>query len=332
MNSETVWTFDEWESRAAVLAAAIRNSATDAEAMGQASADARSVQKAYSSSFFLVTRFLPPVKCRQVQLIYAAVRYPDELVDTFAPAGRDVKSDLDRWEQDYREALKTAGLRESVARGTNPYIAAFAEVVKIQQIPHGYYLSFLDAMRADLRPSGFDTAEDLISNYVYGSAVVVGYFLTHVYGSVTPGDFTGALDSARDLAIGLQMTNFARDVADDYWRGRIYAPLDVLADLGWDDNRNGMENPGKVLTAARTWLAKEAKSKYKSAAAGLHLFNSDCRAAMGCCIRVYSLLNDRILETPGDYQSRPSLPWLSKFAALPPSKYWRVPMAMAGLV
>jgi hypothetical protein len=43
----------------------------------------RKVMARYTTSFYIVSRFLPPVKRGMVEVIYASVRFPDEVVDTF---------------------------------------------------------------------------------------------------------------------------------------------------------------------------------------------------------------------------------------------------------
>src|SRR5215210_321121 len=83
-------------------------------------------------------------------------------------------------------------------------------------------------MLIDVTPLPFRTLDDLIHSYVYGSAVVVGYFLAHVYGARDSASFGRALSAARDLGVALQLTNFLRDVAEDQRRGRVYLPADAL--------------------------------------------------------------------------------------------------------
>jgi len=332
MAIECVWTIEDWKQKVRELQEKTRESGSDEQALQHVITQAWSVLRSYSTSFYLVTRFLPYPKRKQVELIYAAVRYPDELVDTFALQGCDAHAELDRCERDYEKALTTEGLRASTSIGLNPFVAAFAEVVKLNSIPVEYYHSFLQAMRSDLQPQSFATVEDLIDGYIYGSATVVGYFLTHVYGTERPEDFALALACARDLAIALQLTNFARDLCDDYYRGRLYAPLEVL------DHSIDCDKPpadGKVpavLQSARRWLAELAQEKYAAASSNLHLFCRDSRVAVECCIRVYSLLNQRLLESGQSLEERLSVPWHQKFAALPPSKYWRVPLAFTGFI
>ena len=76
------WTQSEWsvhdmDTRHAVLSAPFR-----ARRVACADPSSRAMLRNYSTSFFLVTRFLPAFKRAQVDVIYAAVRYPDEIVDT----------------------------------------------------------------------------------------------------------------------------------------------------------------------------------------------------------------------------------------------------------
>tara|TARA_B100000941_G_scaffold42057_1_gene25599 strand:+ start:75 stop:395 length:321 start_codon:yes stop_codon:yes gene_type:complete len=48
----------------------------------------RKVLKTHSTSFFIVTRFLPKFMRDEVELVYGSVRFPDEIVDSF-----DIKND-----------------------------------------------------------------------------------------------------------------------------------------------------------------------------------------------------------------------------------------------
>src|SRR5688572_24199968 len=62
---------------------------------------ARLVLRSFSTSFFIVTRFLPPSKRARVEAIYAAVRYPDEIVDTFPLDNSTRLRRLDEWGAHY---------------------------------------------------------------------------------------------------------------------------------------------------------------------------------------------------------------------------------------
>lgn len=290
----------------------------------------RLVLKTYSTSFFLVTRFLPPAKRARVEVVYAAVRYPDEVVDSFPLPAAGQLAILDKWSEHYREALQFSSVRERLEAGIPPILAAFAEVVLNCRIPHEHYHSFLDAMRIDAVPQPFATLDDLTDRYVYGSAIVVGYFLAYVYGASKPSEFERVLRASRALGIALQLTNFLRDVGEDQRRGRVYLPLDLLRREGIQhlNLADSTQLPGlrNVLAA----VSAHAEEEYSAAERDLDAFAPDCRAAIQACIDVYRLLNRRIGRSAEGIRHRESVPMREKFEALPPSKYWRLPFAYIG--
>ncbi|HVK37839.1 MAG TPA: phytoene/squalene synthase family protein [Candidatus Kapabacteria bacterium] len=321
------WTEEQWNALESLLSARVRRSRDDDQAWGLIVRSGRTILRSFSTSFFIVTRFLPPRARDGVEAIYAAVRYPDEIVDTFAIAAHEKIARLDRWGQLYEMALPIASVREAVDLGIPPILAGFARVVQRAGIPAGHYRSFLDAMRRDAEPRPFATLDELIENYVYGSAIVVGYFLAYVYGPSRPGEFDRTLRSARDLAIALQLTNFARDVADDQRRGRLYLPLSMLAEERIDvpdiNDPRQHEQLGRVVAR----ISASAEEHYARAHAGLESFAPDCRVAIDSCIRVYRQLNERIGAQPAGIARRESVPMSAKLRVLPPSKYWRLPLA-----
>lgn len=288
---------------------------------------ARAVMRAYSTGFFIASRFLPEAKRDEVEAVYAAVRYPDEVVDTFPLDPAEKLSRLDAWGAAYDMALAAPTLRAALEAGVPGSLAGFARVVRERRIPPEHYRAFLDAMRRDVEPRPFETLEELIDGYVYGSAVVVGYFLTHVYGTEREEDLGRALESARLLGIALQLTNFLRDVAEDRQRARLYLPVAMLREEGGagldpDDARLHL-----ALSRVRRRLAPVADAYYAAAERDLDAFSSDCRPAIRACAAVYRTLNERIAKSPEGSLLRVRLSAMEKFRLLPPSKYWRIPLA-----
>ena len=185
-------------------------------------------------------------------------------------------------------------------------------------------------MAADASPRLFSSIDDLIDGYIYGSAIVVGYFLAYVYGASGPGDFPGVLDASRALGIALQLTNFLRDVAEDQRRGRVYLPQDMLNQQGIREL--DANDPAQLAPLRRVIenVSSIAESYYRKAESGLDSFSPDCRIAIQACIDVYRRLNLRIGRSPLGIRHRESVPMIEKFNALPASKVWRVPLAYLG--
>ena len=278
-----------------------------------------------------MTRFLPAAKRVQVDVIYAAVRYPDEVVDSFP---LDVSAQLLRlseWRAAYDHALRMSDWHGAIQEGISPWVAAFAEVVRRNRIPAGHYYAFLDAMAADARPRTYRDLDDLIEGYIYGSAVVVGYFLAWVYQASSPAAWRRALDASRNLGIALQLTNFLRDVTEDQRRGRVYLPQDLLLREGISVMDASDPSQSEQLSRVVRRVSGIAEAYYGLAECDLDAFAPDCRIAIRACIDVYRQLNRRIGASP-NIRHRASVPAAEKFRALPASKFWRLPLAYFGAI
>ncbi len=322
---ETPWAEAEWDRLERVTSRVAL--AVPSESRRTVGREARAVLRAYSTSFFLVTRFLPAHKRDKVEAIYAAVRYPDEIVDTFPLTPEEKLEKLNGWLASYEVALESNSVHDALSRGVPSFLALFAAVVRDAGIPPDYYRAFIEAMRLDARPRTFDTLDALIDDYIYGSAIVVGYFLTYVYGPSGPNEFPRALCSARNLGIALQLTNFLRDVGEDQRRGRIYLPQALLRAEGVPamDVRDGAQHPGINRVIHR--LAMAAEELYRRSAADLDAFAADSRTAIKACIDVYGQLNHRIAISKDVLVHRERVPFTDKYRVLPTSKYWRLPLA-----
>ena len=185
-------------------------------------AHCQAVQRAHGVSYYFATRFFPPETRRAVHALYGFVRYPDQWVDCpDTDSSPDaIRAQLDAYERDLIRAVCS----EPVSL---PPLRAFADVVRRYTIPLRHPLEFLDAMRMDLTRTRYATFEEL-QTYTWGSASVVGVMMCHILGA-TGQD---ALRHAATMGLAMQMTNFLRDVGEDWRRGRIYLPQDELQQFG----------------------------------------------------------------------------------------------------
>ncbi len=320
------WSEQEWTRVHSETNRRVLNARTPADVWTLVQRQARTILRTYSTSFFIVTRFLPAAKRAKVEVIYAAVRYPDEIVDTFPLESRERLNLLDQWADHYERALFTPSVRAATAAGVPALLAAFVSVVKAHDIPLQHYRDFLHAMRRDVEPAPFASLDDLIENYIYGSAVVVGYFLAHVYGPNKSTDVARAARSATDLGVALQLTNFWRDVREDQRRGRVYLPGDFLREEGIERLDATDLTQHAALRRVIRRLAAEADGRYASAARNVDAFAPDSQTAIRSCIAVYGQLNTRIGDSSRGILHRERVPFLEKCRVLPNSKYWRLPL------
>ncbi len=325
------WNQEQWRQLESALRGQLLAGGNDRAAWKRVTRAARGVMARYTTSFFIVSRFLPRSKRDRVEVIYASVRYPDEVVDTFDIPNEERFQRLDEWSQDYENALASADWRDAVSEGVSPFLAAFGKVIREAHIPAEHYRAFLASMRMDVAPRPFQTLHDLIERYVYGSAVVVGYFLAHVYGPSRPELMPDALGCSRALGIALQLTNFIRDVKEDRRRGRVYLPQDLLRAADADMDR--LDDPGnrKRLMRVIHHVAAYAEDGYRRAAENLDAFAPDSRIAIKACIDVYRKLNQRIMSSTDCIMRRESVPGWEKFMLLPARKYWHFPLYAAGV-
>lgn len=182
----------------------------------------RRLNAEHGKTYYLATLLLPPEKRPYVHALYGFARYADEIVD-------DLGSTLT--DQEKAEWLGTwgSGFFEDLARGwsDDPVCMAVVDTVQRWQIPREHFEAFLHSMTMDLTVTEYRTYEDLYE-YVYGSAAVIGLQMVPILEPTSPE----AYDRATDLGVAFQLANFIRDVGEDLYRGRVYLPLDELAEFG----------------------------------------------------------------------------------------------------
>lgn len=174
----------------------------------------RLVTQAYSTSFTLGIKTLNKRFHDPIYAIYGYVRFADEIVDTFHEHNKQEL--LEEFRQDTYKAIK-AGI------SLNPILNSFQQVVNRYNIDRELIDSFLHSMEMDLY---FDRYSDnLYSEYIYGSAEVVGLMCLKVFCEGDETKFQQLKEPARSLGAAFQKVNFLRDMKSDYQeRGRVYFP------------------------------------------------------------------------------------------------------------
>lgn len=170
--------------------------------------------KKYSTSFSLGILALKPTIRNAIYGIYGFVRLADEIVDSFH--GYDKAFLLDQFKTETHNAIK-----DNIS--LNPIIHSFQETVKRYDIDSVLIDQFLHSMEMDLNQVDYNA--ELYSEYIFGSAEVVGLMCLHVF---TEGDkemYDKLKPYARKLGSAFQKVNFLRDLKDDYQiLGRVYFP------------------------------------------------------------------------------------------------------------
>lgn len=188
-------------------------------------ASSKMVTKAYSTSFSLGILFLDKEVRKPIYNIYGFVRFADEIVDSFQ--GYDKENLLARFKADTITAIE-----EKIS--LNPILNSFQEVVHQYNIPWELIDCFLHSMEMDLKQTAHDSSS--YSEYIYGSAEVVGLMCLKVFVNGDEQKYDELLPYAKRLGSAFQKVNFLRDVQDDYVAlGRTYFPGVNMANFNQED-------------------------------------------------------------------------------------------------
>ncbi len=230
----------------------------------------RDVIRRHSKSFSLAARLLPPVERRRAEALYAWCRAADDAVDHATNAEAAV---------DALEKLRNGVEAVYAGRPVTGPAEALRIVVDECAVPKEYPLEMIAGFEMDATGTVYQTTDDLLL-YCHRVAGVVGLMMCHAFGVSDDA----ALPHAADLGTAMQLTNIARDVAEDWSRGRLYIPELWLTDAP----QPGTKLDDVALAPAIRRLLSLADQYYRSGAMGLKYLSPRCRLAIRVAALVYS--------------------------------------------
>lgn len=265
-----------------------RSSPAEARELRQAFARARAIHKQHGKSYYFAARLFPRELQQATFALYAFFRVPDEIVDN-SPLEtpddlREVKRRLEEWGEQWQQAFREG-------RSDHPVLHVTAHTFRRYEIPYEYSEAFLRAMIQDTVQTRYETYADL-ENYMYGSAAVVGLMMSHVIGFRE-----GALEHACQLGYAMQLTNFLRDVDEDYQlRGRVYLPQEDLARFGVTDEQIAARRFDDNFRALAKFQAERAHRLYDEANAGIPMLQPEGRLAVACASTLYRAILKKLSQ------------------------------------
>lgn len=179
------------------------------------------MQRRHDPTYYWATMRLPRDVRPAVHALYGFVRGADQLVDgpdrSPDPAARRLA--LDRWQAELEMGMATE-------RSRHPVIAALVDAGRRHDLPLSELSVYMDSMRFDCGRVRVATRAELDS-YMRGSAGAVGLIMAPLLG--VPSELHSTV---AELGTAFQLTNFIRDVAEDYGLDRVYLPVEDRARLG----------------------------------------------------------------------------------------------------
>ncbi len=238
----------------------------------------------HGKTYYLATLLLPASKRPFVHALYGFARYADEIVDdlasTLTPAQK--AEHLRTWSDGVMQGLASGKSEDAIGMALIDTVNRFA-------IPHQHFIDFLHSMEMDLTVTHYQTYDDLYT-YIYGSAAVIGLEMVPILGDPTPQ----ALEAAKKLGVAFQLANFIRDVGEDLERGRVYLPLDELAEHGV--TREMLE--ARVLTpeiiSALKFQIERVRELQREAAPGIALLDKTSRPCIRAASELYCGIVDEV--------------------------------------
>ena len=241
----------------------------------------------HGKTYYLATLLLPKNKRPFVHALYGFARYADEIVDNFDSklSNSQRRSELEQWSFQMLNDLKSGTSTDYVGR-------ALVDTVNRFDISIAYFEAFLHSMAMDL-----DVAEyanfDALSEYVYGSAAVIGLQMVEILG-MKKGEEENTRKAAENLGIAFQLANFIRDVGEDLERGRIYLPMDELAAFNVD--REMLER--RVVTPQLKLALKDqierVRKLQREANSGIKNLSPDSRPCIEAASELYCGIVDEV--------------------------------------
>ncbi len=245
-------------------------------------AQAEHIEKKHGTSYYIATLFFPKEIKEAVFILYAFVRTPDEFVDNPEP-GSNPRAKLLQWKTEWEHAYHR--------RTTdNPLLTATAEIFRRYDIPFDLSQTFIDAMIQDVTVSRYATYADLKA-YMHGSAETVGLMLTYIIGYYDPH----ALPHAASLGEAMQLTNFLRDIREDYQdRGRIYIPQEDMNRFNVTEAMIARQETTPEFINLMKFEVHRARQLFKEAELGICMLSHKGQFPVRLASRLYEKILDKI--------------------------------------
>ncbi len=248
---------------------------------------AKKIQKRYGKGYYYATRFFPRKIRIAIYALYGFVRVPDEMVDTEAGTDEDKRKKLEKYASAW-----SALIHEKKDSPYDVHVAG-AWLFETYAIPFEKSTIFLNAMIQDTYKDRYKTYSELES-YMYGSAGVIGEIISHIVG-FTGGEQT--LFYARKLGEAMQLTNFLRDVREDYdERGRVYLPKEDMDRYGVTEEMISQHCPTEEFKKLMKFEIDRSRELFKEADKGIHFLSFSARLPILLASRLYAKILDKIEE------------------------------------
>ncbi|ARU02892.1 15-cis-phytoene synthase [Yoonia vestfoldensis] len=238
-----------------------------------------------SLSFHAASRLLPSSVRDPALALYAFCRLADDEVDEGTQQAGAVLRLQDRLDLAYAGTPRNA-----------PEDRAFAAIIDEFEMPRALPDALLEGLAWDAAEYRYDTLSG-VRDYSARVASAVGAMMCVLMRVRDPD----ALARACDLGVAMQLTNIARDVGEDARMGRIYLPLDWLAEAGIDPlNFTRDPVPDAALRFMVKRLLAEADRLYLRSESGINALPVKTRTGIWAARLIYAGIGRQVRQNGYD--------------------------------
>ena len=254
-----------------------------------------------SRSFHAASRLLPDGIAGPAVALYAFCRTADDAVDGATGGAAVLERLRDRLDRVY------AGRPANFAADR-----AFTDMVALHALPRTLPEALLEGFAWDVAGRRYPDLPSLLA-YAARVAGSVGAMMAVVMGVRSPT----VLARACELGVAMQLSNIARDVGADAAAGRLYLPVDWLAEHGVDvQTFLHKPAPSAALSAVIGRLLGEAEMLYARADLGIRALPLGCRPGIAAARLLYAAIGEEVLRGGADPARRARVPGYRKLALL----------------
>jgi 15-cis-phytoene synthase len=261
----------------------------------------RGITRTAAKNFYYAFLVLPRPKRQALCAVYAFMRRCDDIADDVTLSLPERRQKLDVW----LEALHRVQQGQPT---DDPILLALTDAQRRYAIPAGLLDELAHGTASDVEETPealpgavpgvtvqYATFEDL-RRYCYSVASVVGLVCIHIFGYRDPE----AEPLAERCGLAFQLTNIIRDVKEDAGMGRVYLPVEDLAQFGLSASELIVSPDPARFRPLLTLEADRAREFYASGDQLIPYISEDSQPALWVLVNIYRSLLEKIAEKQYD--------------------------------
>jgi len=250
----------------------------------------------HDPTYHLAVSRLPRERRSAVHALYGFVRGADEIVDGAGSHRRpdERRAALDEWQAELERGMETG-------TSDHPVIAALVHAAWTYELPVFELRPYMASMRMDCGSLRIQTRAEL-ERYMDGSGASVGRIMAVILGAPEERERLAR------LGVAFQLTNFLRDLREDFLLDRIYLPADERERHGVGDADLAAATASQNLKELVASEVRVARTLFAESTPALLTSIPSARRGIALARAVYCAVLDRIERNGFDVLGRASRP------------------------